>query len=117
MPKLVEGNLTFRFPEGWEVGKLDDWGFYRGQFIRLGADLRVPCAKCDVELRCQACGTSKTLGIKAVDILARAPNGTLWRWRRHVARRAGRVSGAPAYPARSRPDGTELAPDVRSRHL
>jgi hypothetical protein len=78
MPKLVEGNLTFQFPEGWEVGKLDDWGFYRNQFARLGSDLRVSCARCDVELKCQACGTPKTLGIKAVDIVARAPNGTLW---------------------------------------
>jgi hypothetical protein len=78
MPQLVEGKLTFHFPEDWEVGKLDDWGFYRNQFAKLGSGLRTPCAQCDAELRCQVCGTRKALGIKAVDILARAPNDTLW---------------------------------------
>src|SRR5262249_50955288 len=48
------------------------------QFVKIGSGLRVTCAQCDAELRCHACGTQKTLGIKAVDILARAPNDTLW---------------------------------------
>jgi hypothetical protein len=32
MPSITEGNLTFEFTAGWEIGKLDDWSFYRNQF-------------------------------------------------------------------------------------
>lgn len=49
----VEG-LTFTFPAAWRVGKYDDWSFYRNQFVR------------------------QFNGIQAVDLLARAPDGTAY---------------------------------------
>lgn len=48
--KQVEG-LTFTFPNGWEADKFDDWKFYRGHFVR------------------------QMNHIKAVDLLAKGPNG------------------------------------------
>jgi hypothetical protein len=66
MPLVTEGNLTFEFPAGWDVAKLDDWSFYRNQFLKV----------CN--------------GTKAVDILAIEP-GQACAWyievkdyRRHV---------------------------------
>ena len=35
MPTISEGDLTFRFPNGWYVGKYDDWAFYRNQFSKI----------------------------------------------------------------------------------
>ena len=78
MPTIKEGSLTFQFPDTWGATKLDDWSFYRNQFIRLSSGLRQPCGECGAELRCQECGTAKTEGIKAVDILARDSAATLW---------------------------------------
>ena len=49
MQSLTEGRLTFKFPDGVEAAKLDDWGFYRNQFQKLGATLRVPCGHCGTE--------------------------------------------------------------------
>ena len=46
--------LNFDFPDGWEAGKYDDWKFYRNNF----------CTMFD--------------GIKAVDILAVAPDETAY---------------------------------------
>ena len=78
MPTIKEGALTFEFPDSWRATKLDDWSFYRNQFIRLGSGLRQPCGECGAELRCQNCGKAKTQGIKAVDILAWDAAATLW---------------------------------------
>lgn len=54
MPSITEGQLTFDFPNGWQVSKFDEWSFYRNQFQ-------------------QACG-----GTKAVDILAVERRTCLW---------------------------------------
>jgi hypothetical protein len=54
MPVLIVDGLTFTFPNGWEVSKYDDWSFYRNRFRRFMQDK------------------------KAVDLLAIAPNGTLF---------------------------------------
>jgi hypothetical protein len=78
MPIIREGALPFQFPDSWKVVKLDDWSFYQNQFIRLSSGLRQPCGECGAELRCQNCGTVKTQGVKAVDILARDAAATLW---------------------------------------
>ena len=32
MTELSEGRLTFRFPDGYRVGRYDEWAFYRNQF-------------------------------------------------------------------------------------
>ena len=32
MTRIMVGNLTFRFPNGYEASKYDDWSFYRNQF-------------------------------------------------------------------------------------
>lgn len=54
--KKQEGKLAFNFPEDWQVGKYDEWRFYRNRF-----------EKC--------CG-----GCKAVDFVAVSsrPRKTLW---------------------------------------
>jgi hypothetical protein len=78
MTIIKEGALTFQFPDSWSATKLDDWSFYRNQFIRLGSGLRQSCGQCGAELRCKNCGTVKNQGIKAVDILARDAAATLW---------------------------------------
>jgi hypothetical protein len=52
MPSIAEGNLTFEFPAGWEVSKLDEWSFYRKQFLSIGN------------------------GTKAIDVLAVEPGRT-----------------------------------------
>lgn len=31
---IIEGQLTFTFPMGWQAVKYDDWKFYRKQFIK-----------------------------------------------------------------------------------
>lgn len=54
MSKIIEGDLTFCFPDDWQVTKFDRWSFYRNQFQ-------------------QVCG-----GAKAIDILALAPDYCLW---------------------------------------
>jgi hypothetical protein len=53
MRKIVEGQLTFEFPDDWMAEKFDEWTFYREHFQRIP-------------------------GTKAVDILAIAPNQSLW---------------------------------------
>jgi hypothetical protein len=78
MPTIEEGELTFRFPDSWRATKLDGWSFYRNQFIRLGSGLRPPCGECGAELRCRNCGTVKTQGVRAVDIIAGDAAATLW---------------------------------------
>ena len=78
MPKIKEGALTFQFPDSWRATKLDDWSFYRNQFKGLGSGLRQPCGECGAELKCKNCGTAKTQGVKAVDLLAWGPATTLW---------------------------------------
>ena len=32
MTEITEGDLAFRFPEGCQASKYDDWSFYRNQF-------------------------------------------------------------------------------------
>ena len=54
MPDIIEGLLTFAFPDDWQASKFDDWSFYRNQFQ-------------------QVCG-----GAKAIDILAIEPKACCW---------------------------------------
>jgi hypothetical protein len=54
MPTVEVGTLTFVFDVGWQASKYDDWAFYRQQFQRVRN------------------------GVKAVDILAVAPDRTVW---------------------------------------
>lgn len=54
MPTIMEGNLTFQFPNAWQATKFDQWSFYRNQFQSV-------------------CG-----GAKAIDILALDPDDRLW---------------------------------------
>jgi hypothetical protein len=54
MPPIIEGQLTFTFPEQWEASQCDRWSFYRNQFQRT-------------------CG-----GAKAVDILAVRSQACCW---------------------------------------
>lgn len=35
MTEIQEGRLVFRFDNGCDVGKYDDWAFYRNQFARV----------------------------------------------------------------------------------
>ena len=51
MPDLVVENLLFAFPDDWQVGKYDDWQFYRKHVIPM------------------------KVGLKAVDVLACSPGG------------------------------------------
>ncbi len=78
MPTLTEAELTFTFPEGWRATKLDEWSFYKDQFMKLCSGLQSTCAKCDANLHCQNCGTSKNVGIKAVDFVAIDTQDTTW---------------------------------------
>ena len=54
MPTVVVDTLTFDFPAGWIASNYDRWSFYRNRFSRF------------------------LHGIKAVDLLAIAPNGTVF---------------------------------------
>lgn len=55
MPQAIKvEKLTFTFPDGWVVGKLDDWQFYREHFAR------------------------QMNGLKAVDLLAKGPDGVAY---------------------------------------
>jgi len=48
------GALSFVFEPGWEVGRYDDWAYYKSQFQKVRS------------------------GIKAIDVLALAPDKTLY---------------------------------------
>lgn len=52
-PLDVDG-LTFVFPDGWTAQKYDEWSFYRNQLVRVRD------------------------GIKAIDVLAMAPDHVAW---------------------------------------
>ncbi len=55
MPTIDVDGLSFVFPEGWTVGKYDNWQFYRERWLRAWS------------------------GSKAVDLIAVAPNRkTVW---------------------------------------
>jgi hypothetical protein len=54
MPTLNIDGLSFTFPEGWQAGKYDEWTFYREHFVR------------------------QFDGLKGVDALALAPDGTAY---------------------------------------
>lgn len=54
MPVLDIDGLKFRFPKGWQVAKYDDWRFYRNQFAK------------------------QRDGLKAIDVLALAPDSTAY---------------------------------------
>lgn len=55
MPVVIQvERLTFTFPDGWEAAKFDDWTFYRRHFSR------------------------QFNGIKAVDVLAKGPDGVAY---------------------------------------
>jgi hypothetical protein len=49
----VDG-LTFTFPDDWQVSKYDEWSYYRNQFGRMRNSIR------------------------AVDLVAKAPDRTVW---------------------------------------
>jgi hypothetical protein len=55
MPRIIEGQLQFDFPTGWEAAKFDEWSFYVNQFQSF-------------------CG-----GAKAVDVIAVEPSVCLWK--------------------------------------
>lgn len=78
MTQITEGALIFTFPDGWQVAKADDWSFYRNQFAKHFDGVRLACKKCNAEVRCCKCGTAKTIGAKAVDILAIEPGSVAW---------------------------------------
>ncbi|HQF92467.1 MAG TPA: hypothetical protein PK535_08630 [Synergistaceae bacterium] len=102
----VDG-LCFDFPDDWLVTKYDDWAFYRKQFVRMWD------------------------GIKAVDLLALSPEGTLYLieakdYRRHRREKGLGIADEAAHkafdtlaallPAKIRaPDGPER--DVAMRFL
>jgi hypothetical protein len=54
MQRFKVDGLNFDFPDDWQVGKYDDWSFYRNQFSRMWN------------------------GIKALDLLAIDPDKTAW---------------------------------------
>lgn len=54
MQRFNVDGLNFDFPDDWQVGKYDDWSFYRNQFITIKD------------------------GIKSLDLLAVDPNKTAW---------------------------------------
>lgn len=54
MQRFNVDGLSFDFPDDWQVGKYDDWSFYRNQFSRMWN------------------------GIKSLDLLAIDPNKTAW---------------------------------------
>jgi|SRR5579871_444719 len=73
MPRLVVDTLTFDFPAGWTASQYDGWSFYRHRFNRF------------------------LHGIKAVDILAIDPNGTVFLvevkdYRRHPRKKTIRLA-------------------------
>jgi hypothetical protein len=35
MTTIVEGNLTFEFPDGWQAEQYDRWSFYRNQYQQV----------------------------------------------------------------------------------
>jgi hypothetical protein len=49
----VDG-LTFTFPDDWQVAKYDEWSYYRNQFGKMRSSIR------------------------AVDLVAKAPDETVW---------------------------------------
>ena len=53
MQSFQVDSLTFHFPNSWQVGKYDEWSFYRNQFYKMWD------------------------GIKAVDLIA-IENGVVW---------------------------------------
>ena len=53
MQSFQVDSLTFHFPHSWQVGKYDEWSFYRNQFYKMWN------------------------GIKAVDLIA-VENGVVW---------------------------------------
>lgn len=54
MQRLNVDGLNFDFPDDWQIGKYDEWTFYRAQFSRMRD------------------------GIKALDLLAVDPDKTTW---------------------------------------
>jgi hypothetical protein len=76
--QITEDALTFTFPGGWTASKADDWSFYRNQFERYFDGIRLACKKCNAEVRCHKCKTAKTIGAKAVDILAIDSKPVAW---------------------------------------
>lgn len=70
MPTLQVGDLTFTFADDWSAWQLDEWSYYRNQFLNLGNNVRVACTRCNAELRCQGCGTARNAGMKGCDLVA-----------------------------------------------
>jgi hypothetical protein len=70
MPAIQVGALKFTFPEGWRTEQLDEWSYYRNQFLNLGNNVRLACSACSAELRCAACSKAKVAGMKGCDLVA-----------------------------------------------
>ncbi len=65
-----EGSLRFTFDDNCVVLKFDEWGFYRNRFSQL-ASAQIQCSKCDADLKCAACQSSRAAGTKGVDFVCR----------------------------------------------
>lgn len=76
--RITEGALEFTFRDGWECSKVDDWSFYKRQFERYFDGVRLTCKKCDAKIKCSECGEAKTIGVKAIDLLAIDPESVVW---------------------------------------
>lgn len=81
MPTILESELTFQFPDEWQVTKFDQWSFCRKQFQYV-------------------CGGSKSL-----DILAIGPHRSLWLieikdYRRHRRTKAIDIADEVAFKVR-----------------
>ncbi len=82
MPKISEGDLTFHFPDQWQVAKFDQWSFCRKQFQYV-------------------CG-----GAKSLDVLAIGPRRSLWLieikdYRRHRRTKAIDIADEVAFKVRN----------------
>lgn len=77
MPSVAVGSLTFTFPNGWSVNQLDEWAYYRRQFLDLGNNVRMVCNRCSVQLRCKECNTAKIASMRCCDLVAIGTN-TAW---------------------------------------
>ena len=69
MPPIIVGGLQFSLPDAWSASKYDEWAFYRNRWAKLRD------------------------GVKAVDLLVCAADGTAWfievkDYRRHARTKA-----------------------------
>jgi hypothetical protein len=77
MAVIIEDELSFSFPNGWEVSKFDQWSFYRNQFMRIG-EASITCKECKTAVRCAGCNNKRIAGSKGIDILALSMDSVCW---------------------------------------